>query len=1075
MITAPSSAHAGAGSAGVAAIPAGQSSWRNRFPWVTLTIGLLITGAVTLQMKNNVEKIASLSFTSRCDAMQSKIIDRFDDYARLLQGGAAFFNASEKVTREQWRIFSRDQKFEKQLPGIQGIGFALLIPRKTLPRHLREIRHEGFPGYTIKPAGERELYTSIIYLEPFPGRNLRAFGYDMFSEPVRRSAMEQARDTGGAALSGKVVLVQESGVDVQPGILMYLPVYRKGMPVDTVAGRRAALRGWVYSPYRMNDLMQGILLPPASKVEEQLNLQLFDGMRPSPGRLLHGSPPPAKGMFRNDEQSTRQIQLKGRLWTLCFTQSSGGFFSTQYLSAWLTMVGGAALTILLMALSAALRNTRLRAARIAEELTNDLKESEQFTTNVMDSLSSNIAVLDAGGIIVAVNESWRTFAAENGASGGMISDIGKQYLATRSSNGEDDEGAAAALHGIRSVLSGEQDKFSMEYPCDSRESRRWFVMQASRLRGSRQGGVVIHTDITLEKKLATEIQDAREYAENIVETVRLPLVVLNGDLRILTANQSFYVTFKVTPEETIGSYIHDLGNRQWDIPELRTLFEEILPQKTLFYDYKVEHDFPTIGHKTILLNAREIFREAVGSHIILLAMEDITELKQREQELLSSEAKFRQLHESLMDAFIKTNLHGEIIESNQVFREMVGYSPQELARLSYQVLTPDKWHAADTRIVDEQILPRGYSDVYEKEYVTKDGRVIPVELRGFLLRNPYGKPEAMWAILRDISERKRVSAVLAKQAAQLRQEIVERNNIQELLQKEQQLLEALNRDLEERVAAEVQKSREKDRAHMQNEKMATLGQLAAGVAHEINNPMGYISSNLRLLFDYFERISKLDRIIQENCFSRSDCPAREVVIAGKKALDMEYILTDGAELITESLSGAEQVKKIVLGLKNFSRMDTEEKQPMTLNSCLERALIIVHNELKYVATVREEYSPVPEILCYPGQLNQVFLNLLVNAGQAMTVPGEIIMKCWHDNTFVYASVSDTGSGIPKELREKIFDPFFTTKEVNKGTGLGLSISHEIIKKHGGELTVKSAMGIGTTFTVKLPLNQGEET
>jgi len=141
------------------------------------------------------------------------------------------------------------------------------------------------------------------------------------------------------------------------------------------------------------------------------------------------------------------------------------------------------------------------------------------------------------------------------------------------------------------------------------------------------------SDITLRKQLETEIQDAREYSENIVETVREPLVVLNSDLKILTANQSFYETFKVTPGETIGNFIYDLGNRQWDIPKLRVLFEEILPHDTAFNNYEVEHDFQGIGHKVILLNARQIFRENIGSHIILLAMEDITERKQAEEEI----------------------------------------------------------------------------------------------------------------------------------------------------------------------------------------------------------------------------------------------------------------------------------------------------------------------------------------------------------------------------------------------------------------------------------------------------------
>jgi len=178
------------------------------------------------------------------------------------------------------------------------------------------------------------------------------------------------------------------------------------------------------------------------------------------------------------------------------------------------------------------------------------------------------------------------------------------------------------------------------------------------------------------KQLETEIQDAREYAENIVETVREPLVVLNSALKILTANHSFYDTFKVTPEETIGNFIYDLGNRQWDIPKLRVLFEEILPHETVFNGYEVEHDFQGIGRKIILLNAREIFRENIGSHIILLAMEDITERKQLGEDLQNAHDKLEVIVHERTSALIKANvqLTQEIEERKKAEDELRSYA-----------------------------------------------------------------------------------------------------------------------------------------------------------------------------------------------------------------------------------------------------------------------------------------------------------------------------------------------------------------------------------------------------------------
>ena len=383
-----------------------HSALRNlRLAWIVLVVGLILTATATLYLKSDVERNAEREFNFQCREIKNNIEQRLGEHARILLSGAALFDASDTVTRETWHAFTLHQKVEKQLPGIQGVGFSLLIPREGLTRHVMNMRREGFPEYQLKPVGDRAVYTSIIYLEPFSGRNLRAFGYDMFSEPVRRAAMERARDTDTAALSGKVVLVQETGTDVQAGALMYVPVYHKGLPIETVAQRRAAIQGWVYSPYRMNDLMRGILGGRNQKQEKQLHLQIFDSEQPSPQRLLYESHPRMDNKLFTEKRFTQQIPVdfNGHYWTLRFTQTGGGLTSVDYQRVWLTVGGGISIT-LLFALIHALMNTRAAAHRMAEKLTVELQESEQFSTVVLDSLSSNIAVLDSRGIIVAVNE-----------------------------------------------------------------------------------------------------------------------------------------------------------------------------------------------------------------------------------------------------------------------------------------------------------------------------------------------------------------------------------------------------------------------------------------------------------------------------------------------------------------------------------------------------------------------------------------------------------------------------------------------------------------------------------------------
>jgi len=315
----------------------------------------------------------------------------------------------------------------------------------------------------------------------------------------------------------------------------------------------------------------------------------------------------------------------------------------------------------------------------------------------------------------------------------------------------------------------------------------------------------------------------------------------------------------------------------------------------------------------------------------------------------------------------------------------------------------------------------------------------------------------------EITERNRISALLLDQSKLLKQEVVERRSAQ-------QELETLNAVLEERVTAGVKKVHAKDQALMQNEKLASLGQLAAGIVHEINNPMGYIASNLSVLSKYFDQIVRYDQISQDAVDGKVASSFRECIASSRKNFDIDDILEDGIDLIRESLVGTKRIMEIVRNLKNFTRTDSLKSEMVALTSCLESALIIAHNELKYVATIRKEYESTEEVFCHPGQLCQVFLNLLVNAGQAIVSEklGEIVLRSWHDELFAYVSVSDTGEGIPEEIMERIFEPFFTTKEVGKGTGLGHSISSDIIKKHLGELMVESTVGVGTTFTVKLP-------
>lgn len=280
-----------------------------------------------------------------------------------------------------------------------------------------------------------------------------------------------------------------------------------------------------------------------------------------------------------------------------------------------------------------------------------------------------------------------------------------------------------------------------------------------------------------------------------------------------------------------------------------------------------------------------------------------------------------------------------------------------------------------------------------------------------------------------------------------------------------QASEALQREIDERKQLESQL--------VQSEKLASLGQLAAGVAHEINNPIGFISSNLGALDGYFKQLQTMLDAYREAEAAITSSDVLERLGQLREKVELEFLREDIPLLIKESKDGINRVGQIVKDLKDFSRVDSnQEWQWANLQQGIESTLNIVANELKYKADVVKEYQTLPDIECLPSQINQVIMNLIVNASQAMGPErGTITLRTGLEGETVSIEVADTGSGIEPECLQKIFDPFYTTKPVGQGTGLGLSLSYGIVKKHRGDISVRSEVGVGTTFRVELPVRQ----
>jgi signal transduction histidine kinase len=425
-------------------------------------------------------------------------------------------------------------------------------------------------------------------------------------------------------------------------------------------------------------------------------------------------------------------------------------------------------------------------------------------------------------------------------------------------------------------------------------------------------------------------------------------------------------------------------------------------------------------------------------------------------------SQLRATLESTGNGILVIDWHGKVDSMNRLFGKMWAI-PEDL--LNWQ---------DDARIVEfivahvqepDLLRERLHAIVDNGETLDRlhhlDGRVFEVSSRPqFLVEQIIGRVFGF----QDITQRTQDEQALRESRDLLEERVHERTAdlyaVNETLHREK-----------DNQAVLIKKLEEAQDQLLQSERMASIGQLAAGVAHEINNPVGFVNSNLssmqRYVTDLLHMLATYEKVEQELPEA-----SQQMIAQVKQDIDMHFLRDDVNDLLVESLDGLKRVTRIVQDLKAFSHVDEVERQWADLENGLESTMRVAWNELKYKAEVVKEFTGIPMLECYPFQLNQVFMNLLVNAAQAIGERGKITVRTGHDEEHVWVEIQDTGCGIKPENLTRIFDPFYTTKPVGKGTGLGLSLAYGIVKKHEGVIEVHSELGVGTTFRVVLPKGSG---
>jgi two-component system, NtrC family, sensor kinase len=471
--------------------------------------------------------------------------------------------------------------------------------------------------------------------------------------------------------------------------------------------------------------------------------------------------------------------------------------------------------------------------------------------------------------------------------------------------------------------------------------------------------------------------------------------------------------------------------------------------------YEAEAFFPSFGESGLWLFVTAApLRNSEGRVVgAIETLQDVTQRRNAEEELMRHRNQLELLVSERTRELDSTNrelsafmanasvgilaIRGEsIVQHNRKFAEMFLAEGQSAAGRPTAEFFCSQADYQDFSGIALPKLAEGRPFQHEMMLCRLDGHQLWIQMIGYV-SNADDPAAGAWWLLQDRSEVRRAQEALETNYARLK----ETNH---------RLEEAQNQLL-------------------QSEKMASIGQLAAGVAHEINNPIGFVNSNLNSLKHY---IDDLLRLIGDYGTAESELgvQARQRLQAAKDDIDLAYMLEDMPVLLRESAEGLGRVKRIVQDLKDFSRVDNSDWAEADLNAGLDSTLNVVLNEVKYKAEVVKKYSVLPPVRCLAAQLNQVFMNFIVNAAHAIESRGVITLSSGHSGSWVWIEVADTGSGMSEEVQRRIFEPFYTTKPVGKGTGLGLSLSFSIVQKHKGLIKVKSEPGKGSAFRVWIPVD-----
>ncbi len=601
---------------------------RNWLPFSVLILSFIGVAWWSLSLRQYQQNLVVANLQRKAGEITLKLAERMRAYEQVLWGATALFKAKREVSRADWHAYIDHLSLRERYPGILAIGYAQVVAAQDLLAHIRTVRSQGFPDYRVSPAGERVQYAPIVYVEPFAGLNLRAFGYDMFQEPVRRDAMERARDTGRAAMSGRVTLQQDLPGKHRPGLLLYIPVYRADATVATLEQRRQALQGYVYLAYFAADLLSSITGPDTDGID----VDVFDQMRSSATLLLDTNPDMGPNLSEHGgtDPLVRGMHAAGRHWVIAYRANTGVGSARGDDPAHLVLVLGTIASLLLFGMVLAITRTRDRAESVARRMNGELRAKQAELEAVNDSAPIGIFRASADGNAIYMNR-----------RGAQICDVSADDL--RPFHWMDrihPEDRVQVLHAWTQLIDAGQ-VFEREHRLVHRDGRLiWVRVKAVPMR---ENGVLLGftgtvEDFSQQRASSLEIERSRCFLDAVVNAIPNPVWVKDAKHRWVLVNEAFAALHGKARPDLLGKTNFDIFPAQMAAAHWAE-DDQVLaaPQALIVEDALASYD----GQVRWMLKTMRAVNLGENSAYVIGVAVDITGRKEMEEALRASQARLR--------------------------------------------------------------------------------------------------------------------------------------------------------------------------------------------------------------------------------------------------------------------------------------------------------------------------------------------------------------------------------------------------------------------------------------------------